>query len=109
MHNDPEPKSPRGMPLFYACTDAPLITVEVYEKWYELFVIHPNRRVETLGYDKLEEYAGPDGSAYIDHVPNPRAVQRLANARGWHVHPLAFEMMVGRWEILCQDDFFADA
>jgi hypothetical protein len=95
-----EHKSPRGFSLFYSehgC-DVPVLTVEAYEKWYELFLVHPDGRVESISFNELERFCG-DGSPYADHAPNPNAVRLLVEARGWRLSELTFELMIGRWEL----------
>lgn len=66
------------------CGDRPRLTVENYVKWYELYVCFPDGRVEAVSFGDLEDFRG-DESAYVDHVPNPKAVFALARARGWDV------------------------
>jgi hypothetical protein len=100
MHSGdpPTPVSKRDIPLISGFCDEPYVTVELYPKWYDLYVVHPGFRVERVGFDELEKFCG-DGSPYSDHCPNPNAVQRLATARGWGVDELALELIVGRWEM----------
>jgi len=73
-----------------------IITCEDYAKWYSLFLLHPNGAVTPLEYFLLEDAADPM-PAYVDHVPNPAAVARYANAHKLTVHERSFEVMVGRW------------
>ncbi len=79
----------------------PTITVDASEKWYRLFAMLPDGTVREIDFcTELDEprFCG-DESAYCDHVPNPVAVQRYALTYGYEIDPLAFEIMVGRWEI----------
>ena len=46
-----------------------------------------------------------DESPYCDHAPNPRAVYRYAQARGYQLDNEAFEMIIGRWEIEYRDNY----
>lgn len=71
------------------------LTVEDYEKWYCLYLVHLDGRVERVDFDVLHPFT--EKSPYVDHVPNPAAVERLAAARGWHIAERAMETMVGRW------------
>lgn len=42
---------------------------------------------------------------YVDHVPNPKVVARFARACSYDIDILAFELMVGRWEIEVRDNY----
>lgn len=83
----------------------PLITVEAISKWYRLWVVKPGVEYEPLEFMELDELGAKDGyrlgSAYVDHVPNPRYVVRYAVKHGYHVDPVALEVMIGRWELEC--------
>jgi hypothetical protein len=98
--------SPRGLPLVYSIPDngypqeCPVLTVENYCKWYSLFLVHPDGRVEAVDYDRLEPIAAAlDASAYVDHVPNPACLEPLCDANGWILCTESREMAVGRWQI----------
>lgn len=89
--------SPRGLPLSYVEgeeLDAPLITVEIYPKWYELFVIHPDGGIEALLFHELDD---GEGTTYVDHCPNPRKVEAYAEKHGMYVDEIALELIAGRW------------
>lgn len=108
-------QSQRGLPLvgfaheINTLPDISMVTVEDYCKWYGLCVVHSAQNVadgapcvEEFGFGFLDssfEHRYGFGSAYLDHVPNPRAVIRLAKSRGWMVQLQALEMIVGRWEL----------
>lgn len=94
--------SARGLPLLLIeePADVPVLTVELYQKWYTLHVVHVDGQICEVGFDELDDVAGRhDLTPYCDHAPNPVAVQRLAVERGWHLDPNALEMIIGRWEI----------
>lgn len=74
---------------------APVLTVENYTKWYVLYLVHPDNRVEQVSFDQLNDFT--DKSPYTDHAPNPVAVERLAAARGWNIAERAMECIIGRW------------
>ena len=95
--------SERGAELFCdGVADRPVITVENYLKWYDLYVIHPEGRVEVLEDhlsaedDFISEYGE---SAYGDHVFNPRFVLFLARRNGMDVSSGALEALIGRWQL----------
>jgi hypothetical protein len=73
--------SPRGMPLFpRESVEDPCLTLEIYQKWYNLYVIHPDGRVEELDFAELDDRKG---TPFCDHVPNPRKLIQLAKQRSW--------------------------
>lgn len=76
-----------------------VLTVYLSDKWYGLVLVRPPGITYILDFGRLEEYVNADESAFVDHVPNPRAVVRLAEARGLHLVPRALELIVGRWEL----------
>lgn len=92
-------KTQRGHSLLwmYRPAEAPVLTVENYLKWYELYLIQPRGNVEELDFGRLEEVAGAD-TPYCDHAPNPKVVIRLADLNGWIVDMNALDMIIGRWE-----------
>jgi hypothetical protein len=93
--------SDRNMPLVWSTTHDPgdiTLTVENYCKWYSLFLVHPDGRVEQIPFPG-EGYCKSDESPYADHVPNPVVVQRFAERHGYVIDERAFEVMVGRWHL----------
>jgi hypothetical protein len=93
--------SERGHALVWAKTplDIPILTVENYLKWYELYLIQPDGSITTIPFEELEPYEKDDGPVMGDHVFNPRVVQRMAHAQDYHLDTQAFEMLIGRWEL----------
>jgi len=88
--------SERGHTLVYWSppSEVPVLTVENYVKWYGLYLVHPDGRVEWLAFPEW----GPDGrSGFVDHVPNPVACQQLAAKRGWVWDENSLDMIWGRW------------
>lgn len=104
---DPALRSARGFLLLGAVGKVPLVTVELYVKWYEIFVVHPSGSIQAVDFGQFDKPAFTDrngklyadGSAYCDHVPNPRVVARWAEAHGYEVDERALELMHGRWEL----------
>ena len=99
------PVSPRGTMLAWSGYEAlekarrvPILTVELASKWYALYVVDAEGKVEEITFGELATVEGP-GAPYCDHVPNPDRLRRLAEARGWYVDDLAEELVVGRWQL----------
>lgn len=76
----------------------PVLTVELYCKWYCLHIIHVNGTVASLRFSELERFY-KEGSAFKDHVPNPEAVRMYANEMDYALEPLAEELIEGRWKL----------
>lgn len=93
--------SKRGFPLIWSMHEPPIdhaITAEFYLKWYELYIVHPDGRVEELQYESLEAHTPPGESTYRDHTPNPRAVHNFAEANNWSIDLIFWEVLRGRWK-----------
>lgn len=101
--------SPRNHPLVLPGIDGfpvkTTITVELYEKWYGLYLVHTDGRVEEIPFPEDTECCPSGVSAYRDHVPNPRVVAKFAQLHDYHVDWLAIELMVGRWEVEATDNY----
>lgn len=93
--------SDRGIPLL--CQEPstfgkPIVTLENYEKWYGLYILHPNGRVEgadpgALGL--IDHRLG--GCLFGDHNFHPRLINEFANDIGGTADWRAVEMAGGRW------------
>lgn len=93
-------ESPHGHPLVYGGVpgDSPVLTCELYSKWYALYLVEPDKTVRPAPLDlrELEQYA--EGASVVgDHCWNPYVLQRLADAKDWLIDDLSFDLMVGRW------------
>ncbi len=95
-------QSEHGHPLILSASpvEHATITVELYEKWYGLYIVDPHMdKPVMLPFTALEDAAQAGESAFCDHTPNPNVVVRWAEQRVCDVDPLALEMMIGRWEL----------
>jgi hypothetical protein len=92
-------ESARGLPLFITIDARPLVTVENYYKWYDLWLVLAfENEVLPISFSNLEPTAALLGeSANCDHTPNPGVVVAYAVKRGWHVDPEAMKEMLERW------------
>ena len=96
--------SDRGHVLVGCDTERPtggltVLTVELYEKWYGLYLVNDAGASVRLDLDLLDEHTPEGQIAVADHVFNPIAVERLAEAEGWLLPALAHELLIGRWEL----------
>ncbi len=92
--------SDRGNRLAYTGTpgDSPVLTCELYIKWYALYLVEPDKTVRQVPLElrELEQYA--EGESVVgDHCWNPYVIQRLADAKDWIIDDLSFDLLVGRW------------
>jgi len=90
----------RHIPVEQSHDNETTLTVELYGKWYGLILYYPvtgeeGEMYEELDFGVLADYCNP---YFSDHCPNPRAVERFAAAKGYYLDPLAYELIVGRWE-----------
>lgn len=87
----------------------PLLTVEFYVKWYELFLITQNEArflvIESVHFGFLEDICPSGISASVDHVPNPLVVRLFSRQNGYEIDELAEDLIKGRWqnEVVEQD------
>lgn len=88
-------------------TETPTLTVELYTKWYTLYLVQKalNQgsrwewlKVYKVHYGHLEDFRPEDQIAYLDHVPNPLAVKNFADAKKYHLDELAEDLLMGRWQ-----------
>jgi hypothetical protein len=102
--------SNRNIPLVYTGrhSSIPVLTVENYLKWYDLYVVMPDETVHALGrnnwltveYEDAEERFNGDnfGGIHSAHLFNPYFVQFLAEFLGFHLDEQSLEIIIGRWE-----------
>lgn len=77
----------------------PIITCEFYSKWYSLYIWWPDGNLLKLEYHEIDEDIGAEHSicAFVDHVPNPKAVELYAEKHGYVIDELAHDLITGRW------------
>lgn len=81
--------------------DKPLLTVELYTKWYRMYLIHPN--------GTSEEHIPSDYEVrFKDDTFNPTDIQKYAYTHNYHIDPLALEMLIGRWEQETLENYFVE-
>lgn len=76
-----------------------LLTVALAEKWYCLYLVDVYD-FAVVKFDCWHDDAAALGVVpYVDHVPHPLAVEKFAKRVGYELDALAFELLVGRWEL----------
>lgn len=73
----------------------PVLTVDNSIKWGGMYIVR-EEDVQYIHFGELEDYFR-DGSAYLDHVPNPEAVLSYAIANGYRVDQFAMREILRRW------------
>lgn len=101
--------SHRGIPLLAQEVDPegrPIVTMENYCKWYSVYALHPDGRVESIDPDdvlrKVEKRVG--GCLMGDHNYHPTLLTEVAKELGWVVDPKALEMVTHRWAVEIEDE-----
>lgn len=99
-------KSPRGFILSWIGeVKSPILTVEIYMKWYSLFLINPDNIIEEISFPYYDDLPNNEPN-YMDHVPNPVAVEKLCKEKNWELDDVTKELLVGRWEIDYKENYF---
>ena len=90
--------SPRGIPLMVTQTKAkPVLCVENYCKWYDLFLVHPDGHVTVVPSEITG--VGFDHGWRVDHNIHPKLLGFLAHQNDWIVCSQSEELVAGRWSI----------
>lgn len=93
--------SDRNIPLICQDTDmtVPVITVENYIKWYDIYVIQPGGIVFALPWDIINQITQdhPNETWTGDHVFRPLLLEKIAEKLGGVVDPVSMEVVIGRW------------
>lgn len=85
----------------------PIITVENYLKWYDVYLVHPSGEVSKIDLYLVERRLGGE-TVWADHVPNPKAINETARFFGWDIDPISYELIVGRWVTTILHQFEAE-
>lgn len=97
-------KSDRQLPLVYQSgyNGKPVLTVELYCKWYSYYLVHQNGEIESIefhhdeNFDRLTEESLPPLMAG-DHIPFPSAYKAICLANDWTFDQYTYEFILGRW------------
>lgn len=92
--------SSRGIPLLCQTPweHGPIITAENHNKWYSLFVLHPDGSVSTVDVKDIIRLEEKDNmNLYIEHNFNPKLLYLLAAELKGEVDWLTNEVVTGRW------------
>lgn len=95
----------RGFPLMWRqapIKDKAILTVEQYDKWYNLYLIYPDKQIlavesnTVIWMQAMEEF---EGVSVLNHCFNPEFIDLLIKKANVEMDPLAYELIVGRWTI----------
>ncbi len=102
LSHDAKVFSDRGNLLIISCSsDLPILTIELYIKWYTLYKVFPDGTFEKVTFPDCDEHQ----PSSVDHVPNPKAVKKFADDNNLILDELAYEIMVGRWETEVKNNY----
>ena len=94
-------RSERGMPSLCQSPSEfgkPIVTLENYCKWYGVYILHPDGRVEGVDPGLLNELAEKVGHCLMgDHNYHPRLLNELAKHISGQADHRAVEVAAGRW------------
>lgn len=92
--------SPRGIPLLYIDKplDKPVITLENYTKWYNIYLVMPDGSVvEKSVADVDENHRFLKQHYWVDHLVHPSALHALADQLGGYTEERSLEVSMARW------------
>lgn len=92
--------SERGLPLLYvgAPLDKAVITLENYTKWYKIYMVLPDGRVDVVRINELEEANDKLSiQGWVDHLFHPQLLIQLGKDLVAYVDERALECAGGRW------------
>ena len=92
-------KSKRGKLLI--CQEkheCPVITMENYCKWYNVYVIYSSGEIGTVDYNVLDEIEKQSGKVLTDnHLWHPWLLEEYAESIDGTVDPVTLDVVTGRW------------
>lgn len=93
-------RSERDLPLVTQEVDnKPMITVENYFKWYDLYLIHTDGTVQTVNVDTNKEVADIMRYYWRDHYIEPNGFKKIAEKLGAVYDTASFESVCRRYEL----------
>ena len=93
--------SDNNYPLIYngALLDKPIVTLENYCKWYNLYQIMPNGSISKFDSYVYANKFKYQGTIWSDHIPHPNFLKLLEQDDNYYLDLKAFEMAVGRYQL----------
>jgi hypothetical protein len=93
--------SERGFPLLWTGkSDVPVITLENCEKWYSIYLVHPDGTVEKVPVGIIQGILDTTDGLWVDHFYHPHLLLLLAKHYAGETHSVALEVAAGRW-LMC--------
>lgn len=96
--------SKRNIPLLYIARPPtkPVITMENYTKWYDIYIVHSDGSVEVVSPELIEEVKDECSDKeytclQYDHLYHPYLLQRIAIKLNAFLDERALEVAAGRW------------
>lgn len=91
--------SDRSNPLIATqVLDVPIVTLENYEKWYCIYLLHPDGTVTKVPLQIIEKVNNnPKRALWVDHRYHPELLLRIAKEIGGVADLVTLEIAAGRW------------
>lgn len=96
--------SKRNLPLLYVGPPGkvPIVTLENYTKWYDIYLVMPDGSVQTVDSHLILEVVDEETSKdhpclWGDHLYHPVLIEKLAKKLGAQYDERAQEVAAGRW------------
>jgi hypothetical protein len=78
--------------------DMPVLTAELYSKWYTLYLLKTDGTIEEFN-PPIEEVG------YLDNKWNPLELEEYCEKNDIYIDELFYEMLVGRWELEVKNNY----
>lgn len=96
--------SKRNIPLLYIGepVSVPVLTLENYTKWYNIYLVMPDGAVDTVNSDVILDIVSQYQSReypclWVDHLYHPFLLEKLAEKLNAELDERAQEVAAGRW------------
>lgn len=87
----------RGKPLICQTPNTiPVLTMENCEKWYSLYLLHPDGAITEVDRDLVLDCV-ERGEMWVDHIYHPNLLKRVAKRLDGCVDVVSLEVAAGRW------------
>lgn len=102
---EPNYRSERGYQLLaQSAGTEPIVTLENYEKWVGVYVIHPDATVTIVPTSVLEAAGAYTHGWQVDHYFHPKLLHALSVIYQGSVDIVSLEVAAGRWAMAYRND-----
>lgn len=103
----PQIITPRGHALLWSHPgDVPIVTLEAYDKWYDMWVLFPDGHIEKVPTGVLNELMDDvEGNLRFDHAFHPKLLLKVAKHYKGEADQLSLEVAAGRWAMEVNEEY----